>query len=280
MEVNADGFVSFFNNLRNFFSSAYTRAETLFADNRLPKKPVVIVHAALSAFGHVPLGAATVLEALRLEARNRTMTLVMPAHSDCPKPAVNVPSENLPPEPVWFDRSMTPCAGMGAIANLFRLGKGVRRSTHPLLSFCAEGPLARRLLAGHRPETGLGPRSPAGKLARANALVLFLGVGYERCTLLHLAEYDRPDHPAIDRVTCRAIVPAGIPPFARARLVAWEDVSLNAEPFANIGAAFEAAFPEKVIKGSLPGGTGEYRLFLAKDLIRFSIDRSTGNGVL
>ncbi len=281
MEVNREGFVSFFNNLVVFFSSLFDESGRLFPDGRLPARPVIMVHSALSAFGHVPLGAATVLEALRRAARDRDMTVVMPAHSDVPaRPEPSSTGDTDPPPPVEFEPRTTPCAGMGAIAELFRTGSRVRRSAHPLLSFCAEGPRARRLLSGHRPGTGLGPRSPAGRIAEAPALVLLLGVGYETATLLHLGEYARAGAEDAGRVTCRAVTRWGFPPFRRARCRSWEDIVFDAESFAETGDAFERTAPDRILRGPIPGGTGEFRLFLARDLVRFSIDRSSGNGVL
>lgn len=59
------------------------------------------------------------------------------------------------------------------------------RSAHPLCSFAALGPLARRLTANQRADDVF---APLRNLAAAGGLVILMGVGLNRMTLLHEAE--------------------------------------------------------------------------------------------
>ena len=133
--------------------------ESLQADLRaLGVKPgmVVLVHSSLSAMGWVCGGSVAVIAALQ-KALGSSGTLVMPAHS----PGLTEPSgwESPPvPESWWpvirehmpaYDPELTPTRSMGIIAETFRKQKGVLRSAHPQVSFCACGPQASRITNNH-----------------------------------------------------------------------------------------------------------------------------------
>lgn len=174
-----------------------TRA-SLAADFRrlgIAQGNIVLVHASLSRIGWVAGGPVAVIEALG-DAIGDSGTLVMPAHSaDWTDPA----RWQAPPVPAdWieliraempaFDPERTPTRNMGRIAELFRSWPEVRRSDHPACSFAARGPLAETILADHALESPLGEGSPLARLYDLDAHILLLGVGLERCTMLHLAE--------------------------------------------------------------------------------------------
>src|SRR5690606_34212038 len=59
------------------------------------------------------------------------------------------------------------------------------RGDHPLNSFTAISPLAEELISEQHPANVYGPLK---KLAELNGIVILMGVGLERLTLLHLPE--------------------------------------------------------------------------------------------
>lgn len=172
---------------------------------RLGVKPgdIVLVHTAMSRIGWVCGGTQAAIDALRA-AVGPHGTLVMPAHSmDVTDPA----HWSHPPVPRdWqpiirdampaYDPERTPTRDMGAIAEAFRRWPGTERSRHPAVSFSANGPDAKAILAHQPLEDPFGVPSPLSVLYDLNAKVLMIGTGYDTCTGLHLAERaawgDRP----------------------------------------------------------------------------------------
>ncbi|GLX69826.1 aminoglycoside N(3)-acetyltransferase [Paenibacillus glycanilyticus] len=160
----------------------------------------LIVHSSLSSLGWVCGGPQAVVQSL-LQAVGAEGTLIMPAQSgDWSDPAEwahpPVPQEWIEliyKEMPAFDPAVTPTRGMGRIAELFRTYPGTVRSNHPQVSFCANGKYAEYIVAGHPLTPQFGEASPLGKLYAAGAKVLLLGVGFDSCTSLHLAEtrFDR-----------------------------------------------------------------------------------------
>ncbi|NUR26920.1 MAG: AAC(3) family N-acetyltransferase [Catenulispora sp.] len=88
-----------------------------------------------------------------------------------------------------FDPARTPSTGMGVFAEYVRTHATACRSGHPTSSFAALGPAAEELTAVHPRTCHLGDDSPLGALARRDGQVLLLGVGFEKTTAFHLAEY-------------------------------------------------------------------------------------------
>ena len=173
--------------------------ESLQRDLRaLGLKPgmVVLVHSSLSAMGWVCGGAVAVIAALQ-GVLGSSGTLVMPAHSPglsepgkwqnppVPESWWPVIRENMPP----FDPVLTPTYAMGIIAETFRKQRGVLRSSHPQLSFCACGPQASRFVDDHSLAFGLGEGSPLARIYDLNGFVLLLGASHGSNTSMHLAEY-------------------------------------------------------------------------------------------
>ena len=74
---------------------------------------------------------------------------------------------------------------MGAIPAAVLARPGRTRGDHPLGSFAAVGALAHELTA---PQRGLDVFAPLRALAERGGLVILIGVGLERMTLLHAAE--------------------------------------------------------------------------------------------
>jgi aminoglycoside 3-N-acetyltransferase len=101
-----------------------------------------------------------------------------------------------------FDRANTPSYRMGRLAEHVRTRPAAVRSAHPQSSFAAYGPSAASLMATHDLDCHLGERSPLAALYDANASILLLGVGFDRCTALHLAEHRVPWRPPSRTYRC------------------------------------------------------------------------------
>jgi aminoglycoside 3-N-acetyltransferase len=203
---------------------------------------VVLLHSSVSSIGLVVGGARTVVAALR-DRLGSYGTLVVPtgtsANSDT-SPHYRAAVTGMTGREVTqhraampaYDPETTPSNEMGRIAEHVRRLPGAMRSAHPHTSFAALGPQAKFLTDGHARECLLGERSPLARLHDAEALVLLLGVGYDRCTAFHLAEYRYTSAPP--RRTYRAVVDDG-----RGReWCEFEDVDLDAGDFASLGADF------------------------------------------
>jgi aminoglycoside 3-N-acetyltransferase len=200
---------------------------------------VVLVHASLSSLGWVCGGGVAVVTAL-LSVLGAGGTLVVPTHSgDLSDPAEWV----RPPVPEsWWDtirRTMppfrpatTPSRGMGVIPEIVRTWPGARRSNHPQLSFAAHGPAASAITSGHSLAEGLGEDSPLARLYDRDAKVLLLGVGHERNTSLHLAEYR-------SGVRTRAPQSGPVVVDGRRQWVTWDEIDLDADDFPAVGADLE-----------------------------------------
>ena len=154
----------------------------------------LMVHSSLRSLGWVVGGAPTVVRAL-LVVIGAEGTLVMPAATPhCSDPAgwtdpripdrwLDMVREHLP----LFDPETTPTS-MGLIPETFRTWPGTLRSSHPLESVCARGPLASEITREHPLAFSEGRGGPFEKLYDSDSWVLLLGVGFNRCTALHFAE--------------------------------------------------------------------------------------------
>jgi aminoglycoside 3-N-acetyltransferase len=148
-----------------------------FVSLGLRRDMIVMVHSSLGRVGWTDGGPVTVIQAL-LAVLGPNGTLAMPAES----PQLSDPAGH-----DVFDAQTTPTT-MGAIPEAFRSYPGTRRSSHPLVSVCANGRHARQITAEHALEFCEGRGTPFEKLYELNAWTLLLGVGFNRCTSLHYAE--------------------------------------------------------------------------------------------
>jgi len=138
----------------------------------------LLVHSSLRRIGPVVGGADGVIDGL-LEVIGPEATLILPTISGCVTPA----------QPV-FHVQATP-SSVGVLTNVFRQREGVIRSLHPVHSAAALGPRAMHYTDGHlAANTPWSPETPWGRLLRADARVLFLGVNLNCNTCFHALEIE------------------------------------------------------------------------------------------
>ena len=160
----------------------------------------LIVHAALSSFGHLDGGARALAEAL-VAAVGESGTLLMPAFTYTETLGTGADG----PKPVAFDGDLPVSKEIGATAEAFRRLPGVLRSNHPTHSFAAWGRQAREILSTQRDNNLFGPLK---KLNVYQGQVLMLGTTLATCTAVHLAE-ERLRMPYLTRRTAARINAAG-----------------------------------------------------------------------
>ncbi len=154
------------------------------------------VHASLRSFGNVEGGAATIVDALLADG----CTVMVPTFSTSafevwPSPRDLIPQNAWGPEApsgptpgatrVYTSDSPEIDDDMGAIAAALLARPGRVRGRHPLNSFSAVGPRAHELIDRQTPSRVYGPLDA---LIEARGLVVLMGVGFNRLTLLHAAE--------------------------------------------------------------------------------------------
>ena len=232
---------------------------------------VILVHSSLSSLGWVCGGEAAVVDAL-LAAVGDTGTVVVPTHTS----HLSEPSlwQNPPvPEPWWpviresmpaFDKHRTSSRGVGRIPEALRAVPGACRSSHPTQSFAAHGKRASEICAKQSLEDGFGSDSPLGALYTANADVLLLGVGFDRCTSLHLAE-------RLAFGTGQATVQTGSPLVMHGKRtwVRYSEPRWNDDDFEELGRAFERD-SESVRTGKV--ASAEARLMPQRLLVDYAVE--------
>jgi len=236
----------------------------------VPAGASLMVHTSLSSLGYVSGGPPALIAALT-EVLGPDGTLVMPTHSaDLSDPA----GWNAPPVPRdWhdaireamppYDPAVTPTRIMGAVAESFRTHPGVLRSKHPRQSAAARGPSARRIVDDHPLDCAMGERSPLGRLYELDAWVLLLGVGHDRNTALHLAEY-RASFPSKKNVLFGSPVTIG----GQRHWHVVDDLDFNDSDFSRLGVDYERE-PGKVTIGRV--AEAEARLMRMRPLVDYAV---------
>lgn len=142
----------------------------------IPRDGVLLVHSAfkrLSKAGYNPSDFTADLVDYMAPG-----TLLMPAMS----------WRSVNPDNPIFDELETPGI-TGILSETFRKKFASHRSLHPTHSVSGCGRLAESLLQSHHlDDTPCSKNSPFGLLSDHNAYVLLVGVGFERCTLIHHVE--------------------------------------------------------------------------------------------
>ncbi|MEU6428963.1 AAC(3) family N-acetyltransferase [Microbispora sp. NPDC046973] len=230
----------------------------------------VLVHASLRSIGRIDGGVATLADAL-MKVLGAGGTLVVPTftsgNSDTSRSYVQAVQGMTEEETrryrdgiPAFDVRRSSAIECGRLSEHVRLLENAVRSEHPQTSFAAVGPGAEWLMADHDLRCHLGERSPLAKLAKTEAVVLLLGVGFDKCSAFHLAEYRyRPDPPEV-RYGC--VVQVG----GRRTWTHYDDVVLDDRDFAECGAALERT--EKIRRGRV--GKADSRLFSLPMAVAFA----------
>jgi aminoglycoside 3-N-acetyltransferase len=136
------------------------------------REGVLLVHTSFSKVTPVQDGPRGLIAALQA-AVGPNGTLTMPSMSD---------DDDHP-----FNPRMTPCRGMGVVADTFWRLPGVLRSDSPH-AFAAIGPKAAEITADHPVDVPHGLDSPVGRIYELDGQVLLLGAGHDANTTIHLAE--------------------------------------------------------------------------------------------
>ncbi|MEU7971756.1 AAC(3) family N-acetyltransferase [Micromonospora sp. NPDC049089] len=232
----------------------------------------LLVHCGLRRVGPLEQGPATLAGALR-DVLGPAGTLLVPTHTDGNSTtsrahlAAVAGMDRAQREryeaalPGW-DRRTTPSQRMGALAEYIRRAPGAVRSDHPQTSFAALGPQARQLTDGHDLTCHLGERSPMGELYATDGQILLLGLGYEACSALHLAEYRLPVPPPERDYHCFRLVGG-----RRVRLD-FRALDLDDRDFPAVGAALDGT--PLVRHGRI--GRADARLLSVRAAVDFAIN--------
>jgi aminoglycoside 3-N-acetyltransferase len=153
----------------------------------LEKHRPIVVHSSLSSLGNMVGGAAGVLGALERVSSSVVMpaftyyTLVWPMqhrNEDWP----THPAEDGPP----FRISSPVSRDIGRVPQAMLERAGSLRSTHPALSFVANGIHAKQILGVQTLEH---PYAPIGVLEHLDGQVVLIGVDHRSNTSIHYGEY-------------------------------------------------------------------------------------------
>lgn len=155
---------------------------------------LVLLHSASRAVGSVPGGAESIARAVLDACADRTLVVpTFTARRTDPSTWTSPPApeelfDAIRDELPLFDPEWSPPWGMGRLVDLVWRAPGALRSFHPVESVAAVGPLAASLVRPHPLDDPMGPRSPWARMVEHDARIVLLGVGLERCSLLHHAE--------------------------------------------------------------------------------------------
>jgi aminoglycoside N3'-acetyltransferase len=131
----------------------------------------VLVHASLGALGQIEEPVDGIIAAMRAAIGEQGTLIMMADTRSFAKTGrfdMDQPSET------------------GLLTERFRLTPNVVRSCVPMVSFCALGPRAAEYTQPYH--SHLDDTATMTRLLRNDGKIMMLGIGYEKCTLYHLAE--------------------------------------------------------------------------------------------
>ncbi len=131
----------------------------------------VMIHSSLKPLGHFDAGVDAIIDALCDAVGPTGAVLMMTDTRSFAKTgrfAMDQPSET------------------GLLTERFRQRKGVLRSPAPMASFCAWGRKAEHYTEPYN--SFLDEASPLNRLLEADGKIMLMGIGFDYCTLYHLAE--------------------------------------------------------------------------------------------
>ena len=155
---------------------------------------VIVLHSAARAIGWVAGGVEGIAHALLGALGERTIVVPtftewrMDPSSWFRHPAPEAMWDAIRAELPFYDPDRSPPREMGRLAEAIWRARGAVRSSHPVESIAAHGPRADEIVKPHPIDDPMGPRSPWARIYQLDARIVLVGVGLERCSILHYAE--------------------------------------------------------------------------------------------
>ncbi|MGO4549344.1 aminoglycoside N(3)-acetyltransferase [Paenibacillus sp. 2TAB23] len=248
--------------------------ETLQADFKklgVVSGMTLLMHSSMKAIGGFVAGGPVAVILAMETCLGDGGTLVMPTHTgdlSDPENWRNPPVNESWWEPIRkgmpaFSADLTPCFNMGMINECFRKQSGVVRSDHPQVSFAAWGAKKSIMTADHSLAYCLSEQSPIARLYGEEGWILLLGVGHDRNTTLHLAEYRAQYAGKAEMINKAPIWIEGKREWA-----AFADIDFCSDDFEQLGQAFERE-TGLIRRGKV--GHAEAQLMPAKPLVDFAV---------
>lgn len=226
----------------------------------------IIVHSSLKSMGWIAGGAQAVVESL-METATEEGTIVMPSQSadnSDPRYWMEPPIPENWHEPLRktlpaYHPHLTGLRGMGKIAECFHRHPSTIRSPHPSHSFMAWGKRAAEWMSEHPLEDSFGMGSPLGKMLQADVKIMLIGVGFDSCTALHLAEFLQENRTASPQG-------AAIKEGGKRVWRTYDCVNTDSERFPELVKDYTGP----VLKGKL--GQAEVKITAMQPLVEFGVD--------
>lgn len=240
----------------------------------------VMLHVSLNNLGWISGGPLALIQGVT-DAVDDGGHIIMPAHSNdisdprlwgnppAPEGWIDQIMESLPP----YDRETASCRRLGRTPELFRTLPDVKRSAHPHYSLACFGPDADMILDSHPLDFSMGDQSPLARLYDRNVRILLMGVGFENCTMLHLAENRAADAESRE---CDFIAPVS---RSRGKTIwkSYRDIDFDSDVFEKIGDGFCSEYPRLCSRGRL--GFGTILSIPSRKLVDYAVDFLDRRGV-